>query len=135
MVHKLHFCSWMLGFLKHLGRCSILDSELWGVYEGLRIAWEEGIRKLWIEVDSKETLAVITKDLAYHGTSSLEPHIHNLLQRDWELKFYVVPREANTAADCLAKIAWNHLGETLVFQTPPTAVTAILHVEAGMDSS
>ncbi|KAK8479556.1 hypothetical protein V6N12_064054 [Hibiscus sabdariffa] len=30
---------WMMGFTKNLGMCSVLDAELWGIYEGLLCAW------------------------------------------------------------------------------------------------
>ena len=31
---------------------SVLMAELWGLVQGLRIAWEAGIKRLLVEVDS-----------------------------------------------------------------------------------
>ncbi|KAH9776497.1 proline transporter 2 [Citrus sinensis] len=35
-----------------LGSCSIMEAELWGLYQGLKLAWEHGFRLLQVEVDN-----------------------------------------------------------------------------------
>lgn len=40
------------GFGLNIGCCSITIAELWGLYQGLLIAWEIGIRWILVEVDS-----------------------------------------------------------------------------------
>ena len=37
----------------HIGYCSVTVAELWGVYQGLIIAWDHGVRWLLVEVDSR----------------------------------------------------------------------------------
>ncbi|MBA0585704.1 hypothetical protein Gorai_016471, partial [Gossypium raimondii] len=29
---------WLFGFYRYLGQCSIFDAELWGIFEGLKLA-------------------------------------------------------------------------------------------------
>jgi ribonuclease HI len=38
---------------RHLDRCSAYIAELWGVFEGLRLARERGISKIKVQVDSR----------------------------------------------------------------------------------
>ncbi|KAG7559744.1 Ribonuclease H-like superfamily [Arabidopsis thaliana x Arabidopsis arenosa] len=42
---------WCGGFALNIGRCSAPLAELWGVYYGLYIAWEQRITRLELEVD------------------------------------------------------------------------------------
>ncbi|CAA7040260.1 unnamed protein product [Microthlaspi erraticum] len=43
---------WHGGFSLNIGRCTAPMAELWGVYYGLCIAWEKGVSRLEVEVDS-----------------------------------------------------------------------------------
>lgn len=43
---------WITGFMHHLGDCSSLTAELWGIMPGLKLAWENGIRKVAVESGS-----------------------------------------------------------------------------------
>ncbi|KAH9786561.1 putative ribonuclease H protein [Citrus sinensis] len=43
---------WISGFCLNIGESSVLMAELWGLYQGLRIAWDTGIKCLLVEVDS-----------------------------------------------------------------------------------
>ena len=35
-----------------IGESSVTMAELWGLYQGLNLAWNVGIRRLLVEVDS-----------------------------------------------------------------------------------
>ncbi|KAK8511750.1 hypothetical protein V6N12_000793 [Hibiscus sabdariffa] len=41
--------TWLIGFSRKLGLCSVLEAELWGLYEGLLTAWSIRVRFLLIE--------------------------------------------------------------------------------------
>ena len=43
---------WHGGFCMNIGICSITIAELWGLYQGLILAWQMGIRLLVVEIDS-----------------------------------------------------------------------------------
>ncbi|KAH9776498.1 proline transporter 2 [Citrus sinensis] len=48
-----NYCGeWVCGFSMKLGSCSIMEAELWGLYQGLKLAWEHGFRLLQVEVDN-----------------------------------------------------------------------------------
>ena len=44
---------WQGGFALNIGICSAVLVELWGVYYGHCIAWDRGIRRVEVEVDSE----------------------------------------------------------------------------------
>ncbi|KAH9796396.1 putative ribonuclease H protein [Citrus sinensis] len=47
-----HFGHWLSGFGMMIGSCSITFAELWGLYQGLQLAWNSGIRRLKVEMNS-----------------------------------------------------------------------------------
>ncbi|KAH9754932.1 putative ribonuclease H protein [Citrus sinensis] len=56
-----HMGRWLSGFGMMIGSCSITVAELWGLYQGLHLAWNSGIRKLKVEIDSRCVLQLVTK--------------------------------------------------------------------------
>lgn len=48
------------GFSQRLEVDLVLESELWGIYHGLRLAWGRGYKKLLVETDSQEVLDLLT---------------------------------------------------------------------------
>ncbi|MCI34529.1 ribonuclease H protein, partial [Trifolium medium] len=44
--------SMLMAYARNLGCCSILHVELWGIYHGLALAKNQGIRKVIIESDA-----------------------------------------------------------------------------------
>ncbi|KAK8518326.1 hypothetical protein V6N12_017477 [Hibiscus sabdariffa] len=96
---------WIIGFLKGIGVCSVLDVELWGIYEGLLTAWSVGTRNLVVEVDSLEVIRVVQQSLAGFSSLSLVVYIVKLLQRLWSVKLQHVLREGNRLVDGMTKFA------------------------------
>lgn len=47
------FSYWVSGFCMKIGESSVTMAELWGLYQGLNLAWNVGIRRLLVEVDSR----------------------------------------------------------------------------------
>lgn len=43
---------WLLGFSKHLGAATAYEAELWGVWEGLRMARDGGFCQVELYLDS-----------------------------------------------------------------------------------
>ena len=48
--------NWISGFSLRIGYCTSDEAELWGLIQGLRVAWEKGIRILGVEVDSTDVI-------------------------------------------------------------------------------
>ena len=99
---------WCGGFAHKIGRCSAPLAELWGVYYGLVIAWEKGISRLELEVDSKMVVEFLTIGIGdSHPLSFLVRLCHGFLTRDWLVRIVHVYRDANRLADGLANLVFS----------------------------
>jgi len=89
-----------------LGCCSAYIAELWGVFEGLKIASSCGIQKLDLHVDSSAVVSTITSTKGGSAEAwSLLQNIRKLLGLNWEVRIRHSYREANASADALANMA------------------------------
>ncbi|MBA0765892.1 hypothetical protein Gotri_015004, partial [Gossypium trilobum] len=43
---------WIIGFSRQLGKCSILEVELWGILGGLSIVQEKQVNKVLVQTNS-----------------------------------------------------------------------------------
>ncbi|XP_016675124.1 uncharacterized protein [Gossypium hirsutum] len=50
---------WIASFTRNLQSCLVLMAELWGILDGLQIAWSFGLKKMVLETDSKEAIQAI----------------------------------------------------------------------------
>ncbi|CAN1846003.1 Putative ribonuclease H protein At1g65750 [Linum perenne] len=92
-------------FVMNLGACSIMRAELRGIVEGMKIAWEAGIRRLCIQTDSRAAVALLSSsDGRLHRHANLVEQFSDLRNRDWEVTIHHIFREANSAADYLANL-------------------------------
>ncbi|KAL4377801.1 hypothetical protein GQ457_02G014870 [Hibiscus cannabinus] len=96
---------WLMGYSKRLGVCSILDSKLWGLLEGLLSVWSLRIHYLVVETDSMDAYCILTESSIACGGSTLVPYILELLSRPWEVRMSHVKKGGNALADCMAKVA------------------------------
>ncbi|CAN1146436.1 Putative ribonuclease H protein At1g65750 [Linum perenne] len=79
-----------------------MRAELRGIVDGMRLAWDKGVRKLNIQTDSRAAVAI--------------------LQNESETTHRHIFREANFAADYLANFGHNLDLGTHVFLYPDTAL-------------
>ncbi|CAL1372638.1 unnamed protein product [Linum trigynum] len=91
-------------FTANLGGGSITRAELAGIAYGLRLAWEEGIRKVVLQTDSRTARTLIDKATPQHPHYSCVAEIRQWLARPWLVRIEHVFREANFVADHLAFI-------------------------------
>ncbi|WCJ37652.1 Polynucleotidyl transferase ribonuclease H-like superfamily protein [Euphorbia peplus] len=119
--------TWIQGFARNIGICSVLRAELWGIYDGLTLAWNLGYRKVQVEVDSKLCVDLLTRtDTPSNDSTPLINAIQNLIHQNWELSIKHIYREGNRGADYLANLAANlELGFHLLLR-PPVGVCKIL---------
>lgn len=94
-------------FSYHIGVFSVLCTELWGILIGLEMAWNEGYRKLLLEVDSATAVQLLSSASNLHGShKQVVSAIHQLWQsRPWEVLSCHIYREANGSGDWLAAYA------------------------------
>jgi ribonuclease HI len=94
---------WMEGFAKGLGDTTAYMAELWGIYEGLRMARRRGVEKLELRSDSQVIVRSLQED--NNGSSimgcALMKRIRDLLKGSWDVKVIHVFREANRFANML----------------------------------
>lgn len=94
---------WIVGFVRGLGMGSVLNAELWGILLGLQIAWNHGIRKIWIESDSLTSINLIKNGFpSSHLYYNLVQNIMELCSRSWQARVSHTHREGNRVADSLA---------------------------------
>lgn len=119
---------WVCGFAFNIGVCSAPLAELWGVYYGLYMAWERGIPKLLLEVDSEIVVGFFTSGISdSHPLSFLVCLCYGFFSRDWLVRVTHVYREANCVADGLANHAFSlPLGFHSFFSSPVEISTLLL---------
>ncbi|KAE8701760.1 hypothetical protein F3Y22_tig00110505pilonHSYRG00083 [Hibiscus syriacus] len=115
---------WIVGFKKSVGVTASLQAELWGIFEGLNFAWTCGIERLQRQTDCAEAFNLISSPLAPSSSIGLVRSIARLMTKPWLLNFVLVGREANVAADCLAKLPTTIDGLIHIFTNAPQEVTA-----------
>ncbi|CAI0376683.1 unnamed protein product [Linum tenue] len=89
-------------FSMNLGGGSITHAELMGVLQGLKCAWNLGIRKLELRTDSRTALALVTTAAPRHPHYRSVIQICRMLERDWEVRLKHTFREGNVVANFLA---------------------------------
>ncbi|KAF7839972.1 RNA-directed DNA polymerase [Senna tora] len=115
------------GFYCCLDKCSTLQAELWGVLKGLEVAWKIGMRKVQLESDSLGAVNLIKDPPGNAHTSfSLASKIIGLLNRDWEVRVRHVYRDANLAADLMARNCSSTSREIVVVETSPPFIAQAL---------
>ena len=78
----------------NIGTASITCAELWGVFEGLSLAWELGFKNIILETDSKCVIQLLSKGIQQSNVhASLIASILNLLRQDWVVNIVHVHRE------------------------------------------
>ncbi|KAK8565298.1 hypothetical protein V6N12_058864 [Hibiscus sabdariffa] len=94
---------WLIGFSKRIGICSILEAELWGLYEDLNAAWSINIRGLLVELDCLETVKLFNNHDRLTVVSNIVHSIVEVFIRPWSTKISHIGRESNCATDWMAK--------------------------------
>ncbi|KAH9791596.1 putative ribonuclease H protein [Citrus sinensis] len=118
-----HSGHWVAGFGLNIGNCSVTTAELWGLYQGLTLAWNKGIRWLCVEVDSRCVTQLVKNNMVNPNEFSTLIHaIQELIRRNWRVEITHVYREANFAADYLATLACSLPLGLHVLNSPPKGV-------------
>ncbi|CAI9769361.1 unnamed protein product [Fraxinus pennsylvanica] len=83
------------------GECSILEAELRAIETGLQLCTTRGIRKVWIETDSKAALTLIKQNNGPWGVQYILQSIRWHLEK-MKNKITHTWRKGNQAADWFA---------------------------------
>lgn len=98
---------WVNGFISQYleaASCSFLAEAL-ALRDGLRLAWDNSIRKLICNSDCKELIDAIADPscASFHAHGWVLREIHALMTRNWRVELSWCCRDVNMVADCLAK--------------------------------
>lgn len=104
------------GFSRFIGICSVLEAELWGILEGLRLCQANGWRNVVVQVDFKVACTVIQDDgRGWISGFGLVREIRLLMESEMEVRIEHIYREANRCADVLASLSYNQLANLIIF--------------------
>ncbi|MBA0753672.1 hypothetical protein Gogos_021161 [Gossypium gossypioides] len=103
---------WILGYNKYLGNCSILDAELWGILDGLKLIQRRGDAKVVIQSDSFEAVKAIHGSALKTSHSALIRRILRILSQENNWLLHYILREQNQSVDLIAKLTF---GEMKIF--------------------
>ncbi|XP_039046226.1 uncharacterized protein LOC120186318 [Hibiscus syriacus] len=118
---------WIIGFNKPVGILTPLQAELWGIFEGCQLSLSHNIERLQFQTDSAEALNLVSLPMANCIPIALVRSIENLISKQWTIEFILIRREANVAADFLAKsiIVTNKQAQTYIEH--PQEIISLLH--------
>ncbi|KAL4319432.1 hypothetical protein GQ457_18G015740 [Hibiscus cannabinus] len=101
--------SWLFGFPRFVGRCTVLVAELWAIHDGLAQAWGRGHRCVELESDNLEAVRL------------------QWLRLEWRVVVRHVPRGKNRVADMLAAKGRRFVDYMLIcFATAPDDVVGLV---------
>nr|KYP57512.1 Putative ribonuclease H protein At1g65750 family [Cajanus cajan] len=118
----------IIAFSKNLGRCSIIQSELWALLLGLRLIQNHHLGgQISIESDSKEAVKLIEEGCNRgHPCYDLVKSINDLTLHFSFFSYSHIAREANLVADKLARLR-SRLEENMkIFHSPPNFILSLL---------
>ncbi|GLT71848.1 hypothetical protein SLA2020_438390 [Shorea laevis] len=130
-VIRDHMGRWISGFACKIGYTSSLRAELWGIREGLILAYQRNIHNLIVEVDSMVAAQLLGSGISsHHPFYTLILDCREILSRIPRTSIQHVYREANQCADALTGIAHLQPLDFAVFDCCPPAL--LLYYEADM---
>ena len=114
----------------NIGVGSVIEAELWGLYEGLKMAWNSGFRKVLIESDSLSSVQLICSDIRHnHPLYGLIQSCKNLVAAEWSCSITHIFREGNKLADGLARMGYNLDTGIKFYEDPPPEISLIFDAD------
>ncbi|GKV38468.1 hypothetical protein SLEP1_g46380 [Rubroshorea leprosula] len=130
-VIRDHMGRWIVGFACKIGYASCLRAELWGIREGLLLAYQRNIQNLIVGVDSFVATQLLSCCFSpHHPLYSLILDCREILSRIPRTRIQHVYREANQCADALTAVAHSLPVDFVSFDCSPPGL--LLYYEADM---
>ncbi|KAK8996274.1 hypothetical protein V6N11_076514 [Hibiscus sabdariffa] len=63
--------NWIMGFKQILGSTSIFNAELWAIYTGLKLAWDNSFERIILQSDCLKAATTIHESNAEYNPNSL----------------------------------------------------------------
>ncbi|KAE8666148.1 hypothetical protein F3Y22_tig00112507pilonHSYRG00083 [Hibiscus syriacus] len=110
---------------RSLSLTSVIHVELWGVYDGLQFAWSKGFKKVLVQIDSTDVIELLSTPSLVSSFTFVRI-IAVLCSKAWMVEFTAIRREANFAADHLAKLILIQDPSLIIIDHPPSYLLHIL---------
>ncbi|KAK9010379.1 hypothetical protein V6N11_036890 [Hibiscus sabdariffa] len=114
--------SWIFGFSRKLGRCSVITAELWAMHDMLLHAWRIGFREVELETDNIEAYRIVSGCTSAFVTTLLIEDLLELMNRRWNVQLRHISRVQNVVADKLVALSRGQDMRKLVWCDPPGEV-------------
>lgn len=121
---------WCIGYSHNVGHCSALEAELWGILQGLRISIQKAFHKLHVERDSWDAMQLLTSTDGGRGAWPIVRDCRTLMRCFSDIKVEHIFREANGAADFLAKQGFAQRQGVIEYQDCPMGLRPHLALDA-----
>ncbi|XP_019181390.1 PREDICTED: uncharacterized protein LOC109176414 [Ipomoea nil] len=122
---------WVKGFVTKVGLTDSFSAELWGLREGLQLCLEEGLDRVWVELDSAAVVAILNGGFKQRDAlDTLISDCLHLLDRIPNHRVSHIEREGNKCADWLANLGQEVDWGTTILEDAPTELTTLLHYDA-----
>ncbi|KAK0580349.1 hypothetical protein LWI29_000920 [Acer saccharum] len=126
-VIRDHKKKWLYGFALNKGLGSVIEAELWGALEGLKLAWMAGYKKVVLETDSQNAVNLLTNYRSVnHPLYSIIQACVELIKGDWSCHVLHIYRECNKVADGLASHGHSLNPGLSLFDEPPSLIVGVL---------
>ncbi|KAK3229534.1 hypothetical protein Dsin_001415 [Dipteronia sinensis] len=126
-----HLRSWLGGFILNKRIGTVIETELWWLFEGLYMVWRRGFCKVIVKTDSMSIVHFIEKDTNHnHPMFSLIQCWKRLIVAYWNCSVKHVYREGDMVADGLAKLRCYMEFGVLFSEEPPPAILDIVDNDA-----
>ncbi|KAL4335405.1 hypothetical protein GQ457_07G004590 [Hibiscus cannabinus] len=119
-VLRDQFDNFIITYHRKRGHKNVILAELWGVFEGLKLAWANGYTCLIVQVDSSAVHDILSPP----SPDRTLPHVRGIayyMNKAWFIEFAQVPREVNGAADMMTKISSQNSPYLMLFNSHQTA--------------
>ncbi|KAL5865655.1 hypothetical protein ACOSQ3_003169 [Xanthoceras sorbifolium] len=102
--------NWIFGFALKKGSGSVLEAKLWRMFEGLKLAWDAGLRKVFIDSNSMSIVYILNKEISLnHHLFNIVNNCKMLVRGGWCCTIGHVYRENNKVVNSLTSLG-HYLG-------------------------
>lgn len=71
---------WLWGYTRSLGRCSVLEAELWQILDGLDLLWKHGYRNIVVESNNAAAVKLLMNEGNARQSISVARRIRSILK-------------------------------------------------------
>ncbi|CAL5416037.1 unnamed protein product [Camellia sinensis] len=103
-----------------------MEAELWGVYRGLTIMLEKGMKGICIETDSDQVVKLIQGEFSQHFLQRALLEDTKFLMKRCNCNVAHILREGSKSADGLANMGVNHQDSFVFLNDPPSEIANLL---------